>query len=199
MRKKTIVALTAVLVTVMLAPAGAQATTPRVTQGDAQAIFQALPTGGWAVILHGGMIEGAPADFLPGSSARIAPNPPWNGSHFCSLDWHAVTLADIDGNLPGESLTSEEIRNYLLQDDVVFTLDGAPLDTSRSAIKRFLNPGRFGLVDAYAFQEGLVIAPQDLSVGPHSLKADILHPGVEPDIGDPITFVIDAAGQGSCL
>ena len=48
-------------------------TSSRVTRGDAEAIFEAFGSGGWAVFLKGGTVEGAPADFLPGSLARISP------------------------------------------------------------------------------------------------------------------------------
>ena len=47
-------------------------------------------------------------------------------------------------------------------------LDGAPLTaTTRTSIKRFLNPERFGLAEAYWFQEGRLEAPGQLSVGRH--------------------------------
>jgi hypothetical protein len=196
--RKTTIPIT-VLVLALLVAAGAQATAPRVTQGEAQAIFEAFDNGGWAVRLHAGSLEGAPADFLPDSLARISPNPPWDGRHFCSLDWHVITLAIFDGNAAGESRTNQEIREFLSQIDVIFTLDGAPLDTMRTAIKRFLNPERFGLVDGYWFAEGQVMAPTDLSVGQHTLQATVLVPGEEPDVSDPITFFIDAPGTGACL
>jgi hypothetical protein len=105
----------------------------------------------------------------------------------------------IDGNAQGEARTAREIRAFLTETDLIFTLDGALLDTTRTPIKRFLNPGFFELVEAYWFAEGQVMAPTDLSVGQHSLQADVLFPGGEYGVGDPITFFIDAPGEGTCL
>ena len=49
-----------------------------------------------------------------------------------------------------------------------FTLDGAPLATTQTAVKRFL-----GSTDSYYSQWGRVMAPSDLAVGPHSLSVVI--------------------------
>lgn len=184
---------------VLLLAVSAQANAPRVTEGDAQAVFQAFPNGGWAVRLHAERIEGAPADFFPDSKARISPLPLWNGTHFCSLDWHVIDLVVFDGNAQGESRTNKEIQEFLSGIEMVHTLDGAPLDTTRTAVKRFLNPERFGYVEAFFAHEGRVMAPEDLSVGQHSLQVTILSPGGEPEVAPPITFYIDASGTGTCL
>jgi len=144
-------------------------------------------------------MEGAPADFFPDSIARIGPNPPWEGRHFCSGDWHVISLNFFDGNLEGEARTGREIRAFLAQSDLIFTLDGAPLGTTRTPVKRFLGTEFFDLVEAYWFAEGRVMAPADLSVGQHSLQADVLFPGGEYEIGPVITFFMDAPGEGTCL
>ena len=195
----------AVVVAVTLAVAlsvgigSAQANPTRVTEGDARAIFQAQPVGGWAVLLHAGKVEAAPADFFPGSLARIGPGLVFDGSHYCSLDWHVINFLFADGNAAGESRTNTEIRNFLSQVDLVFTLDGAPLETVRTPIKPFLNPDFLGVVEAYGFVEGQVMAPEDLAVGAHTLQMTILIPGLPPVVLDPITFFIDAPGEGACL
>jgi hypothetical protein len=100
-----------------------------VTQGDAEAILHAFPSGGWALRLHGGSVEGAPADLRPDSLARIASNPPFNGRHYCSLDWHVISSASVDGIAVGESRTGAEIRESLSQEDQLVTLDGALLES----------------------------------------------------------------------
>ena len=197
--KWSLVLVIGVVALVTLFAAGAQANSPRVTQGDARAILESSGGGGWAVRLHGGSIEGAPADFLPDSIARIGPNAPWEGRHFCSLDWHVISLNYFDGNVEGEARTASEIRAFLAQTDLIFTLDGAPLDTRRTPVKRFLNPERFELVEAYWFAEGQVMAPTGLSVGQHSLQADVLFPEGEYEVGPVITFFVDAPGEGTCL
>jgi hypothetical protein len=197
--KRSLVLVAGVLALVTLFAASANASAPRVTQGDAQAILESSGGGGWAVRVHGGSIEGAPADFLPDSIARIGPNPPWEGRHFCSVDWHVISLNYFDGNIEGEARTAREIRAFLAETDLIFTLDGALLDTTRTPIKRFLGTEFADLVEAYWFAEGRVMAPADLSVGQHSLQADVLFPTGEYGIGPPITFFIDAPGEGTCL
>jgi quercetin dioxygenase-like cupin family protein len=52
-------------------------------------------TGGEAITLHGGMIEGAPA-----SPGRVLPGPRFQGVHICASDWHVMAIylaiTDID-------------------------------------------------------------------------------------------------------
>ena len=195
------VGLAAVAATMLLLVAtSAQANAPRVTRGDAEAIFQAQGNGGWAVIVNGGIVEeGAPTDFMPDSMARISPMAAWNGRHFCSLDWHVINVPVIEGNAVGQSRTNTEIREVLAQIEQDIMLDGAPLETERTAIKRFLNPPLRGLVEGFWLADGRVMAPEDLSVGQHSLQLTGHRPGRPPDVFPPITFFIDGPGQGTCV
>ena len=188
--------LAAVLVVVLLlagSPAGANS--PRITRGDAEAIFQATPNGGWAVLLHSPTGQGAPFDAQ--ALGAIRPLPAWEGRHFCAEDWHVILLAPV---VSGDaSFTRQDAEALLNQTTVSFTLDGAPLLTTRTAIKPFLAAELFGLENAYAFQEGRIMAPTDLSVGSHQLVATISDPsGGPPDVLE-ITFFIDASGTGACL
>ena len=201
MNSKWSLALVAgVLALVTLFAASAQANSPRVTRGDAQAIFQAWNNGGWAGLLNGGTVEeGAPGDFLPDSIARIAPAAQWNGRHFCSLDWHVIAVAVNEGNAVGESRTNTEIRETLSQVVIFFTLDGLPLDTTTTPVKRMNNPELRGLVEAFSVQAGRVMAPDDLAIGQHSLRALGTRPGRPPTPMGPITFFIDAPDEGTCL
>ena len=82
---------------------------------------------------------------------------------------------------------------------ISFSLDGAPLPTTRTAIKPFLAADQFELEKAYAFQEGRIMAPTDLSVGSHHLVATISFPSGEPPFVLEITFFVDASGTGVCL
>jgi hypothetical protein len=191
--------MTAALLAALLIPTGAQANSLRVTEGDARAIFEAFPAGGWALRLNGGTLEGATADFMSDSMARITYMPAWNGRHFCALDWHVISVAAIEGNAIGQSRTNAEIRDALTQIEFDFTLDGAPLDTERSAVKRTTNPGFRGLDEAFYIQEGRVIAPEDLAIGQHSLQFTGHRPGQPPNVFPPITFFIDAGGAGVCV
>lgn len=169
----------------------------RITRGDVEAVLNAFGGGGRAVLLHSKTAEGAPADFF-GSDGSIRPfsGSPWDGAHFCAEDWHVILIADIEGD---DALfthdDAEQIMNGL---DVSFTLDGAALPTTRTAIKRFLNPEPFGLQVAYYFQQGQVMSPADLSIGSHRLEVTIVDASGQQAFQDAITFVIDAPGTGAC-
>ena len=121
---------------------------PRITRGDVQAVLHAFGGGGRAVLLHSRTAEDAPADFV-GSHGSIWPfaGSPWDGAHFCADDWHVILIADFEGgDASFQHADAARIMNGL---EVSFTLDGAALPTTRTAIKRFLNPGQFGLQVAY--------------------------------------------------
>jgi hypothetical protein len=183
----------------LLVASSAQASTPRATRGDAQAVLEAFPSGGWVIRLHAGRIVGAPAAFTPDDGVRIAPIPGvFDGIHYCSLDWHVIAITSIDGNAPGESRTPSQIAAWLATTADVLWLDGTPLDTARTPVKRFLNPDRFGLLDAYSYATGRVMAPADLSIGPHTLRDVYLEAGSVIDTVE-ITFFIDAPGEAACL
>jgi hypothetical protein len=170
----------------------------RITRGDAEAVLNAGGGGGRAVLLHSETAEGAPADFF-GSHGSIRPfaGSPWDGAHFCAEDWHVILIADIEGgDTSFKHDDAERIMNGL---DVSFTLDGTPLPTTRTAIKRFLNPGQFGLQVAYYFQQGQIMSPADLSVGSHRLEVTIVDASGQQNFQDGITFFIDAPGTGACL
>lgn len=198
MRFKTILS-TGLLAMVLVIAASAQANPSRVTRGDAQAVLDASGAGGWSVRLHAGEIRGAPAAFTPGDRVRIAPIPGvFDGIHYCSLDWHVVAINDFDGNAPGESRTPSEIAAALAGDTWILSVDGTPLSTVRTPVKRFLNPEQFGLVDAYYFATGRVMAPTDLSIGAHTVSYVVLISGEVVDTAE-VTFFIDAPGTGTCL
>ncbi len=191
-----------VFLAMALVAGNAHANPDRVTEGDAHAVFRAFPSGGWAVLLNGGMMEeGAPSDFLQDSMVRISPSAPWNGRHFCSLDWHVINVVAIEGNPPGGTRTNSEIRETLARIQFAITLDGVRLETIRTAIARTLNPELRGFEEAYFVQEGRIMAPEDLSVGQHSVQFTGVGrvPGQPPMVLPPVTFFIDAAGEGTCL
>jgi hypothetical protein len=169
----------------------------RITRGDAGAVLNAFGGGGRAVLLHSQTAEGAPADFA-GSHGSIRPfaGSPWDGAHFCADDWHVILIADIEGG--DTSFKHDDAERIMDGLDVSFTLDGTPLPATRTAIKRFLNPGQFGLQAAYYFQQGQLMSPADLSVGGHRLEVTIVDASGQQNFHDGITFVIDAPGTGAC-
>ena len=81
---------------------------------------------------------------------------------------------------------------------VVIERDGVALHLGETAIKP-IDPtaDAFGLEVAYFKQWGQIVAPDELSVGAHTLQ---LHwfDGVALSHGPLITFVIDPAGSPVC-
>lgn len=172
----------------------AQADPARVTRGDAEAVFQAFESGGWAILLQPGEVEGGPAEFLPDDLVRIIPNVLWNGRHFCSLDWHAIALAINEGRRPGESISNQEIFDRLAARQPALRLDGVLLETERTEPRRMLNPELRGFTEAFFVIVGRVMAPEDIAVGQHTLQGFNNAGG---SIG-LITFYIDGSGTGVC-
>ena len=169
----------------------------RITRGDVEAVLQAFGGGGRAVLFHSKTAEGAPADFF-GSHGSIRPfaGSPWDGAHFCAEDWHVILIGDIEGGDGSfQHGDAERIMNGL---DVSFTLDGAALPTTRTAIKRFVNPEQLGLQVAYYFQQGQIMSPADLSIGSHQLDVTVVDASGQQSFQDGITFVIDPPGTGAC-
>lgn len=193
-RRWTLLAVAVLVVMSLLAGSPAGANSPRITRGDVQAIFQATPTGRWAVQLHSPTGQGAPFDAqLRGA---IRPLAVADGRHFCAEDWHVILLALVFGG--DASFTRQDAEAIASAVTVSFTLDGAPLPTTRTALKPFLGAEQFELEEAYAFQEGRIMAPTDLSVGSHQLVVTVTEPGFPTDVGE-ITFIVDAPGTGTCL
>jgi hypothetical protein len=168
----------------------------RITRGDVQSVFEAFGNGGRAILKHSKTAEGAPADFF-GSHGAIRPfaGSPWDGAHFCSDDWHVIQIADIEG---GDASFKQQTAAAIIEGlTIAFTLDGTPLPTARTAVKRLNNPEQFGLEVAYYAQQGRIMSPTDLAVGRHDLTVEISDSSGAV-YQDGITFFIDAAGTGSC-
>jgi hypothetical protein len=182
----------AALVAAMLGGLAA-ADSGRATKGDAQAVLEAFGNGGRAILLHSGTAVGAPSE---GTADGIAIRPlggsPFDGEHYCALDWHTILIPIFDQG-PRQAFAAELDGTV-----VTFTLDGAPLAVTQTAIKRFLTPQAFGLTDAHFSQWGRVMSPADLAPGTHTLTVLVTTPGM-PDYTDGITFFVDPAGTGACL
>jgi hypothetical protein len=178
-------------------PYPVQADTVRITRGDVDSVLHAFTTGGRTVLSLQSDTAGfhaAPADFH-GSNGAIRPFSPWDGLHVCVNDWHVLLIGLFDGG--GKSYTMQDAQSYLSQVDALFLLDGNPVRTTRTSIKRFLNPASIGLQEAYGFQEGSIMAPGDLGVGAHSLQVHV----VDPVYGDAqlnITFSVDDGTSPAC-
>jgi hypothetical protein len=170
----------------------------RITRGDAEAVLNAFGTGGRVILANGQTAEASPADFL-GSHGSIRPfaGSPWDGGHFCADDWHVIVAAWFDGG--DQNFDRQRAEEVIAPVTFSFTLDGQPLETTRTPIKPFHEPPpAFGFERAWYFQQGRVMSPDSLSVGQHQLTLRVTDPitGVSDD---GIAFFIDAAGTGACV
>ena len=179
-------------------PTSLEAAGPRVTRGEAQAVFEAFSGGGWAISLHYETMEGAPSDFLPDAIVRISVGSGFNGLHYCALDWHVIHVALNEGNLAGETRTNSELMEALANRNVELKLDGTILATTRTAARRSLIPNR-GFTEAFFVNIGRVMAPEDIAVGQHTLVGTGFRPGLPPQTIGTTNFFIDAAGTGACV
>ncbi len=120
------------------------------------------------VLQHSTTIMGAPAGGLLGATA-VRPFGPFDGHHYCVLDWHVALIAWIDGG--DKSFTRQDAEASLGPIVNTFWIDGATVATTRTPIKWYLRDLSFiGITEAYWFQEGRVLSPSDLSVGTHTLR-----------------------------
>jgi hypothetical protein len=170
----------------------------RVTKGDAEAVLHAFTNAGRVIRRKANVKSGTPADLKLTATIRplTGPGLPFDGRHYCAEDWHVILVALIFGG--DKSITHQDAADALDPAVLTFTLDNVVLQTERGAIKRFLDPAPFGLEEAYAFQQGRVMSPQELAVGSHSLTLKVEDP-VDGVSEDGITFLIDAPGTGACL
>jgi hypothetical protein len=106
------------------------------TRGDAQAAFEAFFTGGFAIRAHNPLAHGAPGTpaVIPPNTARIYPLE--DDLEYCADGWHVVVLGFFDDPAvyPGGR---KEVVHYLSAVDVQFALDGIPVTTERTQIRRF--------------------------------------------------------------
>jgi hypothetical protein len=161
-----------------------------ITRGDAEAVFHAFGNGGRAVLAHSRTAEGAPAD-ITGAHGSIRPfaGSVWDGAHFSAQDWHVILIADFEGG--DHSFSHGDAEQIIDGLTIEFSLDGAPLITSRTPVKRFLDPPPvFGFEAAYYAQQGRIMAPGDLSLGSHALTVAITDASGAV-MTDGITFVVD--------
>jgi hypothetical protein len=183
-----------VAISLVAAVSTADASSVRVTQGDAQSILDAFGNGGWAVRLSSGqgVQANGPADLE--IRAAIRPLAFYNGRHYCIDDWHVLLLAIFDGG--DTSYTYQYAATVLDPITLDLKLDGNSLTTTRTSIKRFLNPEQFGYEEAYYWQQGTLMPPGALSVGAHQLSSK-LSGGAHGS--SSAKFYVDPSGTGACL
>jgi len=165
-----------------IATAAAATATPvspdLVTEGDAKALFGGFLPACEDVATYALAGQGVPCAKL--DRGRIYDV----GGHYCADDWHLVSSQLID--------SKTNLENYKPQQ----TIDGVTLQTTRTAIK-LVDPAysqqQFG-GQYYYIQIGVVLSPQQISVGKHVLRQF----AAEPSFDRQIPFTIDASGTGAC-
>lgn len=184
-------------IAVVLSAVPASAYEP-VKEGDVRAQFQAVENGGAVVFDRFG-----PENTIPPASPLLHSIRPikefFDGRHYCTLDWHLITLAIFF--LPEEvSLSSQEVRAILRASVVTFELDNVLTPAAETTAVKTANSEFFGSIPGETFWRawGNFYAPGVLAVGKHSLTGTFTSP-----IGgfklDKITFFIDPVGSGACL
>jgi hypothetical protein len=193
---KSLFLLVFVVIVPLSGSPAALANSSRITRGDVEAVFNAFTTGGVTILFRGQVkvVEGAPADII-GSQGAIKPLGPWDGKRYCVDDWHVILIGYLDGG--DKSYTLKDAIAFLSPVVVSFTLDGVPLAGDRTPIKRFLAPERLGLDEAYGFQAGRIMSPDELSVGTHALGV-VFHDPVYGDFADGIQFFVDPSNSVTC-
>lgn len=149
----------------------------------------------------GGLVA-APLDSIvkdPQVSIRPYSGSQWDEWRFCVEDWHVILVGWFEGG--DRSFTVQDAQAIFDTLSIQFELDGAYLATERTATSRFLEQeflAELGWDQGYYFQQGTLMAPDDLAVGAHTLSWTLM----SPDYGtfmDAIIFYIDPAGTGACL
>ncbi len=104
-------------------------------------------------------------------------------------------IAAIDGG--DASYSRNDAAEIFDTTEITLTLDGSELEQVRTPVIPFLNPEPFGWEKAYAIQEGQILSPSELSVGPHTLHVYAID-AEENEFENSITFYVDPAGSAAC-
>jgi hypothetical protein len=197
MFSRSLIVAAALVMAIAVGAVDAAADSPRVTRGDAEALFNAGTSGGFAIKTHAGVIAGAPA-----SPGRILPGANFEGVHICANDWHVMAINLVLTDATDSVYTVAQAAAIFSTIGVSYQLDGAPLAIETSAVKPWLgDPTSLDPNATVAFSQhfGTILAPSDLSVGAHTERVRIYQNGaLSDDLGD-VTFFVDAAGTGACL
>ena len=131
------------------------------SRGDAQAVLEAGLSGGVAIGAHSGNDRGAPTgQSVSMTGPRITP---LRSSDYCVEGWHVISI----GQIAALDRPRQEVYEELAGITVRYILDGAELDTVRTAIKSF--PGGFFGFPAVEVTVGAFLPPGSLTVGSHTL------------------------------
>jgi hypothetical protein len=185
----TLVAAVIVVAGLALTVHSAWADAPRVSQGDAEAVYNAI--GGRGAITVHSTLQGARDTQL----VRITPFG-IIGRHYCSLDWHVVgiNLGDFGPReVAAAALNPFVVTNFI---------DGTMLAFSSAALKpddRQHALVTFGSSDVWFRAYATVVPPEALSLGAHTVEVLAVNPVTRETVDTTNTFFIDAPGTGACL
>jgi len=175
-------AVLAIAVGFPAAPVAAQTAANRVTKAQATAVFRSLAP------------DNPPRVKIVPFAGSI-----YDGTHYCSLDWHTIMFTFVDGpSVSKPDVTRKDVKAAFDATTAAFTLDGTLLVTSQTPLTKLPDPARFGLTDGWFVNVGRVMSPESLSIGPHEIGVTI-DDAANPAFSDGITFFIDAPGTGACL
>jgi hypothetical protein len=192
-RRRLAAAALSALLSVAVGSTVASAASPSApTRGDAQAVFEASFTGGGSIRAHNPLAEG-----VPGVPIEPTPDSVWiiplsgvSGTEYCQEGWHVVTLGFFDDPalFPGGE---QELRELLSAITVEFILDGVPLETESTVIKRVQHPS-FSEVPLIGLNFGAFLPPGSLSLGLHTLSAEAQDPARGVFFSDQVEFTVIA-------
>jgi hypothetical protein len=191
MRATMLLLIAGIAAAALVASVAASAAPARYSRGDAEAVLNAFGSGGWAIRNHSPTVMGAPAG-IPGEVAiKPIAGSPFDGAHYCALDWHTIVIAHFeDGPLQAAEAMIDSYPISLI-------LDGTPQVLTQTPVKRFLADG--GSANVFYRQWGRILAPSDMAPGTHTLGLVVTDTTGAVVETDGITFSVDPDGQGACL
>jgi hypothetical protein len=165
----------------VIAPVLAASSRTRVTWGDVRALFETRTTSN-QIQLSKGLMVSAPGRAF--SRGRI--NPFFDGQQLCDRDW-LVLLVSFGGDQRLQST-----RTIRAGTSVDFLVDGSPVSTRETAIKRFLAPNPTAYF--FGWSVGHFYAPGSLSDGTHALDTTFHSPGGG---SETLSITFDVGGGAS--
>lgn len=173
MKFRSLACLAATSFLLMVGAPLAHADPPVRTRGDAQAVFQAGFTGGTNInILRNANGHGAPTGILPtGDPQDVRIYPFAEDAAYCASGWHVLNF--FTGDFVDAYDSRQELVSSLASVDILYELDGTPLQTQRTALKHVL----LGDEDPFVgFSVGALLPPGTLMVGDHQLTTTFIDP-----------------------
>jgi hypothetical protein len=171
-----------------------------IKRGDVEPVLNAFGTGRLIVSTRG-QVDPSRADFIASyGSIRPFKGSDWDRRRFCAEDWHVLLAAWADGR--DTTFDRKDAEKVIAPVTMSFTLDGQPLETTRTPIQPYLEPSDLGFEQAWYFQQGWIMPPDDplLGAGEHQLSFTLANtPNPDESGTDGITFWIDPAGSVACI